>query len=113
MRIRMQGVRLKRWDYPCPYIATAKCRNAPNYIILNGERVRNYEDDNGRILCAHTIDLTVTDIDFDIILQQYDADDIQILDLWHARYGRLPQPLINTTIGYYRLKTELKGDPDQ
>lgn len=44
-----------------------------------------------------------------MLVEVYKWDDVEILDLWHARYGYLPDPLRNLVIEYYRRKTELKG----
>ena len=39
----------------------------------------------------------------------YDWDSLNAFDVWHARYGKLPQMLIDVVNHYYKLKTELKG----
>ena len=98
MRIRMHNVRLRDSAWGMPYLSYDKCRN------VCGE-----QKDNGRILYARALETTITDIDFKIILSEYEWDSLEILDAMSARYGRLPQPLIDQTIEYYRRKTALKG----
>lgn len=102
-RVSMWGVKISRADWGCPYISTDKCRNI----------VDSYED-NGRILAAGYIETTVTDIDLKIILSEYNFNSIDVTAIDFARYGWLPDPLIDVIERYYRIKTELKGsdDPD-
>lgn len=98
-QISLYNARLSDHLWGCPYLATDKCRN-----ILHAEY------DNGRILRAEYLETTVTDIDLRIILDEYDADHIDCITLYVSRYGWLPDPLIDCIQGYYRAKTELKGD---
>ena len=97
-RVALYNVRLREWWWGCPYLAKDKCK-----------RVEGGKIDNGRILVAEYIETTVTDVDWRIILEEYDFDDVGIYDLYSARYGYLPRPIIQTNIKYYRLKTELKN----
>lgn len=97
-RVALYNVRLREWWWGCPYLAKDKCK-----------RVEGGKIDNGRILEAEYIETTVTDVDWKIILEEYDFDDVGIYDLYSARYGYLPRPIIQTNIKYYRLKTELKN----
>lgn len=102
-RVALHGVRLKNPYWGCPYLAREKCR----HIITDDEGPEPF--DNGRILCADYLETTITDVDWKIILDEYDFDDLTVYDLHSARYGYLPRPIIETNIDYYRLKTELKG----
>ena len=65
-------------------------------------------EDNGRIIQADYLETTVTDIDFRIILEEY-SGEIIFFKGWYASYKKLPDPLINEVVKYYRDKTELKG----
>lgn len=98
MRINLFNVRLKDPMWGAPYLAKAKCRN-----------VKNCENDNGRILSAEYLETTLTDIDFKILLQEYEFDWIEFTDFYHSRYGLLPKQLRETVLEYFRRKTELKG----
>lgn len=97
MRVCFDAIKLKDPEWGCPYIPYDKCRG-----------VRGASKDNGRILRADYLEITVTDIDFKIILDEYTFEDCYPLDVWSARYGYLPKTLIETTISYYKAKTELK-----
>ena len=99
LRIGIKDLRLKNPYWGCPYLSKDKCRKCKDVVDTF---------DNGRILSAHYIETTVTDIDLKIITQEYDGDII-FLQGWYASYKKLPQPLIDEVIKYYREKTELKG----
>ena len=99
LRIRIDNLRLRNKYWGCPYLSKDKCRNCDDVIDTF---------DNGRILSAHRIETTVTDIDLRIITEEY-SGDITFLQGWYSSYKKLPEPLINEVIKYYRDKTELKG----
>lgn len=98
MRISMTNVRLNDESWGAPYLSRDKCR-----------RIERGAYDNGRILSANYLETTVTDVDLRIIVDQYAFDDLCAFDVAYARYGKLPQCLIDTVISYYKLKTELKN----
>jgi hypothetical protein len=98
MRVSMTNVRLRDEFWGAPYLSRDKCRNQQCALY-----------DNGRILQADYLETTITDIDFKIILAEYDFDDFVPFDVSHARYGNLPLPLLDTTIKYYEAKTGLKN----
>lgn len=82
---------------PVPYIPTSKCDG-----IYHGTF------DNGRVLSAEVIArFTCTDIDYKILREQYDFD-MDIITVATARYGKLPQPLRDCVLDYYKQKTDLK-----
>lgn len=101
-RLAFWGIRLKNDLNGCPYIPLDKCRR------VKGERL-----DNGRILSADYLEITVTDVDLKILLDQYDFEARRVLALEYSRYGQLPEILKKCIINYYRLKTELKGNAEQ
>ena len=98
MRVAFHNIRLRDPMWGCPYIAKHKCRN-----------LLEHDNDNGRILYASYLEISLTDIDFKIILDEYDFDEASVLDFYHCRYGRLPKPLRDTVQKYFRDKTELKN----
>lgn len=101
-RVRFWGVRLKDPFWGCPYLAVDKCRN------LTGS-----SQDNGRILRAEYLETTLTDIDLKIILDEYDFNSIEFIQVKYTRYGKLPEPLVRCIQSYYRHKTELKNMPGE
>lgn len=65
--------------------------------------------DNGRILKASYLETVLTDVDFRIIIKEYQWDCFEVIELYSARYGYLPGEIINLNIDYYIKKTTLKG----
>lgn len=102
LRVSFKNIRLRDPMDGCPYIPKHKCRNLSHHY-----------NDNGRILWADFLEISLTDIDFKIILQQYKFDSAAIHDFYHCRYGRLPKALRDVIGKYYQDKTELKGIKEQ
>ena len=82
----------------CPYIPVHKCQT------LSGEI-----NDNGRVIKAKRLSIYITDIDYMIIKDMYKWKSDKVISCYRSEYGRLPQPMIDVTMEYYRKKTELKG----
>lgn len=97
-RVAFHGLRLRDETWGCPYISIAKTRH--------GLKV---DADNGRVLSADYLEMTVTDIDLRIIAGEYDFEDVVCEDAYHANYGYLPQPLMALIQDYFERKTTLKG----
>lgn len=102
MRVGFTNIHLREPLWGCPYIPKHKCR------CLTG-----FDNDNGRILAADYLEISLTDIDLKIILEEYDFDNITFYDFYHCRYGKLPKPLRDEVTKYFQLKTELKNVPGQ
>lgn len=100
-RFEFYGIRLKDRLIGCPYIPKDKCRD-----------LRGFTNSNGRILNADHLEISLTDIDFRIILSMYEWEGMTIKDLWSSRYHMLPLAFRNVVMEYYRIKTELKGVPE-
>lgn len=99
--IRFTNLRLKNKYDPWPYITK-------NKSAIKGA----CQVDNGRVMKAQELTGTYTDIDFKIILSQYDFDEITILQMASSTYGKLPEQIRNEIKKLYRDKTALKGvDP--
>lgn len=97
MRVGINHLRLKNNLWGCPYISLSKC-----------SAINNGNFDNGRILEADYVECIITDVDYQIIISEYDGE-IVFYEAYSAKYGKLPQPLIDLTIKYYKGKTTLKG----
>lgn len=95
-RVALTNVALKQ-DIAMPYLPISK-------MIAHEDA----KLDNGRILSAKTVYFTCTDIDWKIIEKQYNYDKIIVKDMRIAKYGRLPQPIIDCVMDYFRQKSELK-----
>jgi DNA polymerase type B, organellar and viral. len=97
MDIEFFNIKVKE-NITMPYIDIAHCVKQ-NKIV----------NDNGRVLEAEYITLTITNIDLDIIRRTYDFDGLNVTNAIYARKGKLPQEFRETVMKFYKLKTELKG----
>lgn len=99
-RIAITNLEMRDRLNPCPYISYDKARNVRGKLL-----------DNGRILKAEYLEITLTDLDFAIIDKQYilSNDNTVITDLYFATYDYLPSELREMVKSYYKQKTELKG----
>lgn len=98
MRCRFVDIELSNPLIGCPYIPKAKCRN-----------LLDYEIDNGRILSAKCLEISMTDVDLRILLNQYKFKEIYFLSFYHCRYAKLPFQLRETVKKYFVDKTNLKN----
>lgn len=65
--------------------------------------------DNGRIVSAAKIAMTITNVDFDMINQFYDYDGFTVANMIVYKKDYLPAELIRSIIKLYKDKTTLKG----
>lgn len=68
----------------------------------------NVKTDNGRIICADEISLTITEQDFKIISHCYKWDHMRIRNFRVYKRDYLPREFINAIIQLYKDKTKLK-----
>lgn len=80
------------------YIPESKSRNIKKPLT-----------DNGRIVSADELTITITDLDYRIICNEYDFKAVCITDLYTAKYAKAPKALIELNLEYYRKKTSLKN----
>ena len=78
------------------FISSSKCR----YI-------RGGCYDNGRLISALEIEMTLTDVDFNFILDTHECN-YEILESYYAIYNYLPKLFYNFILDKYVKKTELK-----
>lgn len=84
--------------YGNPYIPTAKCRQIKKGVY-----------DNGRIIYAKSLEITLTDIDYQIIEHDYKYDKVEVTNCYYAEYEYLPRELRLEIMKYFEAKTKLKG----
>lgn len=82
-----------------PYIPLAKCTAITSDKII----------DNGRILYAGILEAVITDIDLDIIMNEYEASDMYVSNVYASRYGKLSDEYKSVILKYFEGKTALKG----
>lgn len=100
-RYTFKNIRLRE-EKPIPYIPQSKC------LSLGNDR----EIYNGRILHADYLTMSMTNIDFDIVREQYEYDDIAVEEFHYSRKGLLPKELRETIMYYFEKKSKLKGDEE-
>lgn len=103
---QFKNLRLKNHREPIPYISLSKCQAMGNDdfdLIL----------DNGRILEAGYVEISLTEIDLEIVLDQYTFDECDILECMVAQKDYLPAAYRNVIQNYYNKKTALKGDDSE
>ena len=91
-----------RDEKPIPYIPQSKC------LALGDDR----EIYNGRILHADFLTISMTNIDFDIVKEQYEYEELAVEEFHYSRKGLLPKELRDTIMYYFEKKSELKGDEE-
>lgn len=97
-QVAIYGLQLRDQLEGFPYLPLAKSRQAKGWAC-----------DNGRFLECDYLETTFTDIDYRIIKQQYDWDSIEVVCVYESTYGKLPDPIIDSVLGYFDKKTALKG----
>lgn len=85
-------------DQPVPYIPMDKC----DYVQRAGM-------DNGRILYAEKVEITITDVDWRIVKGMYTWSRAEVTWLAYSGYRPLPEPYKDLVRTYFTRKTELKG----
>lgn len=80
------------------YISFSRCLEVNNPII-----------NNGRIVEADSLTITVTEQDYKLIRSMYEWDTEQITDFYYMYKDYLPKPMIEAICYLYKDKTELKG----
>ena len=91
-----------------PYIAISKATARSKHVTLDNGRVLSVINREDRENDRGYISLTLTDVDFQIIKEQYTWDDMSISDFHIATYGYLPDALLSQVMAYFKAKTELK-----
>lgn len=102
-RVTLKNFKLKKYNFPMPTLALAKCQSSINCLV-----------DNGRITSGDFIETYMNETDFKLLMRHYDFadDDIEISDCYAAVKDYLPEWFTNYVWERYRLKTELKSsDP--
>ena len=89
-----------------------KCKYFNSFISGSKcESISGADYDNGRIIEADEIIITLTDIDFYFILDVYKCE-YEILECYYANKNYLPKTFINFVLDKYENKTKYKDDPE-
>lgn len=96
LTVRFYNIRSKYFNN---FISSSKCseiKGKPNY-------------DNGRIISAKEITITITDVDFRFILDTHEYDRYEIICSYFSVYNYLPIEYVKFVLDKYVLKTKLKN----
>ena len=69
--------------------------------------------DNGRVMECAYMEISLTEIDLAIVLEQYDFDEIDVIEAMVAQKDFLPESYRAVIQDYYNRKTALKGDDSE
>lgn len=79
------------------YIQSSKCKGS------------NMKYDNGRVLSADELEIWITEQDYITIRNNYEWDEMEILDMYKSKKQYLPKAFIDYILELYGNKTKLKG----
>lgn len=79
-------------------ISSSKC-------VIKDDVVEN----NGRVVCASRVVMSLTEIDYRVICQFYRWESARIGEMWCYRKDYLPTEFVTAILGLYEKKTCLKG----
>lgn len=81
-----------------------------NYISVSKCYVKeNFAENNGRLICAKKVCLSITNIDFDVIENCYKWENLRIGNFYIYQKNYLPTEFVKCILQLYKQKTELKG----
>lgn len=79
-------------------ISDSKCFYISSDAIIN----------NGRVVSASSLKITITEVDYENIKQFYTFEKIRVNNFWISRKDFLPKELLECVLYFYKGKTELK-----
>ena len=100
---QFKNIRLKNHREPIPYISLSRCQamGTDDYDMIL---------DNGRILECGYMEISLTEIDLRIVLDQYIFDSMDVIECMVAQKDYLPYEYRQVIQDFYNKKTALKGD---
>lgn len=107
----------RRYENPETYaylmyikITKLKSRSVWNYIARHKcDIVFKGQCDNGKLVSAEYAELWVTDVDYEIIRENYTFENVDFLEIYRAVKKRLPKFIVEYVLSKYIHKTTLKG----
>ena len=95
VQVRLENISCKYYNN---FISASKCNNIVGALI-----------DNGRIIKAKEVLITLTDVDFRFIMDTYNVEHYEIIKSCYALYKYLPKKFINFILQKYINKTKFKN----
>lgn len=100
---QFKHMRLKNHREPIPYISLSRCQ-------AMGDDDIDLVLDNGRVLECAYMEISLTEIDLEIVMQQYTFDYMDVMEAMISQKDFLPEAYRAVIQEYYNKKTALKGD---
>ena len=87
-----------------------KCKYFNNFISQSKcKRILRGRYDNGRVIGADELEIVLTDVDLNFIIQTYEFDEYEILECYYSIYEYLPKQFIEFILQKYINKTQFKN----
>lgn len=107
--VKFKGVRSK---YYTTYMQVSKCIHSKDPDECK-DQIRHLTTDNGRVVMSKEHSMWLTNIDYDIIMKNYDIDEVEIIEAYRSKLAYLDKRIINVILDLYENKTSLKGIPEK
>ena len=78
------------------------------YIQASKVNAKNMKLDNGRVISADELTITITEQDYITIKNNYEWDDLEVIKAYRSKKDYLPKPFVEYILELYANKTELK-----
>jgi len=95
-------ITVKFYNIKCKYYNNFISQSKTNYI-------KGAKFDNGRIISAKELEITLTDVDLKLIFDTYDFDKYEFVEAYFSIYDYLPKDFIEFILQKYVNKTKLKN----
>lgn len=99
--LKFNNLRLKKDTYMAP-ISSSKCEDSNVEVI-----------DNGRVIEASELTVTITEQDYFIYKMFYDWDEMVVVKMYTFERGYLPVALVDAILELYEIKTKYKDVQDK
>lgn len=111
-RVLFKNIELRNEREPIPYISLAKTKSTGGEEKC-GKGYIDLVTDNGRILSAGICQMTITEVDYEIIDRMYKWDKMTVVQAMFAEKDYIPAEMLDVVKEYYENKTKLKGLEDE
>ena len=112
---QFKNIRLRK-SVTVPYLSLGRCEcfgfDGRTKKDKRGKKKEYYGLDNGRILYADYCKVALTEIDLNIVVKQYEFDEVDVITAMVAQKDYLPDEYRAVIKKYYENKTKLKGSTD-
>lgn len=85
-----------------------KTTSLNTYIQASKVNAKNMKLDNGRVISADELTITITEQDYITIKNNYEWEDLEVIKVYRSKKDYLPKPFVEYILELYANKTELK-----